>query len=183
MNEALHEPAEETLVVERRRAVGFLMRTARIVQKHEIEIGAIAELETRELAVADDGKPRFTQRRSAPRRAVLRDELVARGAQRKIEHELGSIRQPVADLHERQRAEAVRDGNAEQRGALEHADRIEHGFDIAFGRSLRRAVEQRRQLVARRRRVEDAVVEQLIEQQRLLGDLSREQRAVDDELQ
>ena len=44
-------------------------------------------------------------------------------------------------------------------------------------------LEQRRELRARRRRVEDALVEQLVEQQRLLGDLPRQPRAVGDELE
>ena len=48
---------------------------------------------------------------------------------------------------------------------------------------MRCALEQRRELLARRRRLEDASVEQLVEQHRLLGDLAREPRAVRDELE
>ena len=51
MNEPLHEPREEALVIERRFAVRLLLRAARIVEEHEIEIGAVPELEPAELAV------------------------------------------------------------------------------------------------------------------------------------
>src|SRR5216110_1891965 len=63
VNQALHEPRKEPLVVERRRAVGLLLLTARIVQEHEIQIRAVAELEAAELAVANDRETGLARRR------------------------------------------------------------------------------------------------------------------------
>ena len=181
VNQALHEAAEEALVVERRIAVGLLLRAARVVQEHEVEIGPVAELEPRELAVADDRKTGLARRRAAARRAVLRDELAARGTQRIIEHELGGIRQPVADLHQRQRAQPIGDARCERSPCVGTRESRRASLRRRRADALRRALEQGRELVARRRRIEDAVVEQLVEQQRLLGDLPRQPRAVGDE--
>ena len=139
-------------------AVGLLLGAARVVQEDEIEIGAVAELEPRELAVADDGEAGLARRRAAARRAVFRDELAPRGAQRVVEHELCRVGQPIADFHQRQRAQPVGNGDAEDRRALEHADRVEHRFDVASAAPLKvSALEQRCELLARRRRVEHAV--------------------------
>ena len=117
------------------------------------------------------------------RRAVLRHELVPRRPQRIVEHELGRIRQPIADFHQRQRPQAIGHRDAKDRRALKHANRVEHRFGVAFAHAERQPLEQRGELRARRRRIEDAVVEQLVEQQRLLGDLPREPRAARDERQ
>ena len=125
----------------------------------------------------------LARRRAAARRAVLRDELGARHAERIVEHELGGVRQPVTDLHDRQRAEAIRDRDAKHRRTLEHADCFERGLGVAGRHVARGALEQCRELGARGRRVEHALVQQFVEQQRLLGELPRKPRAVDDEFQ
>ena len=181
VNEPLHEAAEEAFVLERRHAVGLLLGAARVVQEDEIEVRAVAELEARELAVADDGEAGCARRRTASRRAVFRDELAPCGAQRVVEHELCRVGQPIADFHERQRPQPVGNADLENRRSLEHADRLEHRFDFPIRDTLRRALEQRCELFARWRRLEHTRIEQLVEQQRLLRDLAREPGASGDE--
>src|SRR5262245_7752376 len=102
VDEPLHETTEEALVVERRHAVGLLLLAARVVQEDEIEIRAVTELEAGKLAIADDGETGVARRRTATRLAVLRGELLPRRTQRVVEHELGRVREPITDLHERQ---------------------------------------------------------------------------------
>src|SRR6185503_9980531 len=162
MDEPLYEAAEEALVVERRHTIGLLLSAARIVQEDEIEVGAVTELEARKLAVANHREPRIAQRWTATRLAVLRRELAPSGAQRVVENELGRVGQPIADLHERQRSQPVGDGDAEYRRALKYADRVQHLLHVAIRDTLGRALEQRRELLARRRRLEHASIEQLV---------------------
>src|SRR4051812_41479544 len=107
MNQPLDEPREEALVFQRRLAIRLLLRAARVVQEHEVEIGAVAELEAAELAVADYREADCARRRPGERRAVLVCELAPRHSERMLEHELRGVGEPVADLHQRQRAESV----------------------------------------------------------------------------
>src|SRR2546423_11888717 len=52
VHDALREPHEEQLVVDGARAAGLLMLAVRVVQEHEVQIRAVAELHAAELAVA-----------------------------------------------------------------------------------------------------------------------------------
>src|SRR5690606_40819060 len=90
---------------------------------------------------------------------------------------LSRFGQPIADFHDRQSSEAVRDRDAEDRRALEHADRLDRRLAVVAVDVAQDAREQRLELLTRRRRVEDPRVEQLVEQQRMLGELAREPRA------
>ena len=58
---------EEHGVVERLRAVGLLLLTGRVMQEHQIQVGAVTQLQATELAVGDDGKARRARRRRSRR--------------------------------------------------------------------------------------------------------------------
>ena len=53
---------EEHRVLERLRAVGLLGLARGVVQEHEVEVRAVAELEAAELAVGDDAELRVARR-------------------------------------------------------------------------------------------------------------------------
>src|SRR5690606_26920255 len=122
--------------------------------------------------VADHGEARLARRRTAERPAVLRRKLAPGRAQREIDDELGRVRQAIADFHDRQRTQAVRDGDAEDRRALEYAYRFDRRLAVAAVDVAQHAREQGLELLARGRRIEDAGVEQLVEQQRVFRKLA-----------
>ena len=53
MHEALSEALKEQCVVDRLRSVGALRLAARVVQEHQVQVGAVTELQAAELAVRD----------------------------------------------------------------------------------------------------------------------------------
>ncbi len=140
---------EESLVVERRHAVGLLQLASRIVQEDEVEVGPVPELEARQLAVADDGKAGLARRRAAARRAVLRDELAPRlrAASNRATSSAVSVSRSLTFIS----------GNAPSRSATAMRKiAVRWNTRIAFERrsaspsrdALRAALEQRRELVA-----------------------------------
>ena len=56
MYQSTYQATEEEAIVEWLVTIGRLFRAARIVQEHNIEIGAIGELESAQFAVGDDAK-------------------------------------------------------------------------------------------------------------------------------
>ena len=74
VHQPLREAHEEHLVVDAARPFGLLLRAARVVQEHQIEIRAVAELHAAELAVADHaeshGAARCRPRRTSACRAA-----------------------------------------------------------------------------------------------------------------
>src|SRR6202035_4550571 len=61
MHDALSQAQKEDAVVERARSRGLLNLAARIVQKDQIEIGAITQLQASQLAVTGDGDAYLAQ--------------------------------------------------------------------------------------------------------------------------
>ena len=64
MHDALREADKEDLVIDRASPVGLLALAARVVEKHEIQIGGVTELHAAQLAVT--GRSIRTSRRPAP---------------------------------------------------------------------------------------------------------------------
>ena len=121
--------------------------------------------------------------RTAHRHAVPRDDLLPGEIERLLRQQFGQVRQPVADLHQRQAASEVRDGDAEHRRALE----LPQGLDLFLGivgGAVRHAIAQLDgQFGTRRRRVEQPLVEQFVEQQRKRRDLVRQELRMRAELE
>src|SRR5690606_34048739 len=59
VDQALDQAREEPRVVERGGPRRLLVAAGRVVQEHEVEVRAVAELEAAELAVADHGEAGF----------------------------------------------------------------------------------------------------------------------------
>ena len=100
-----------------------------------------------------------------------RNDLLPRQVERFLHEQFGQVRQAVAHLHQRQAAREVRNGDAEHRCALE----LPQGFDLFLGivdRAVRHPIVQLDgQFGPRRRRVEQPLIEQFVEQQRERRDL------------
>ena len=60
VNDALTQAIEELRAVDGFFAVSFCVRVA-VVDKHQIKIGAVAQLDTADLAIADDDKIRIAE--------------------------------------------------------------------------------------------------------------------------
>ena len=183
VHEALHEPCKKHCVVERPEPVRFLVRPAAIVNEHQVEVRAITQFETAELAVTDDAQARGARRFAVHGHAVPRHEFAPGGVEREVEQDFRRIGQPVADLHQRQVPEAVGDRDPEHCSTLELAHGFKRGFDILGIEPADLLGHEPVQLLARRRRLEQSRIEQLVQQQGVFGDLPAQQRARTCEIQ
>src|SRR5215471_1950249 len=131
VNDALREPHEEQLVVDRPGAARLLVLAVRVVQEHEVEVRGITELHAAELAVADRTHVHRTHRLplAAAGHAELRGDLPPAELHRALDDQLGNIGEPVAHVHERQQVGEVGHRDAEQGGALE----LPQSFDLLLG--------------------------------------------------
>ena len=128
VHEALAEPLEEQSVVDRLRAIGALRLAARVVQEHQVQVRAVAELQAAELAVRDHDHVRDARRAArvgVTRHAVPRLDLRPRQHQRFLHDQLGDVGETIADLHQRQAADQIGDRDPEQGRALELAQQLD----------------------------------------------------------
>ena len=95
--------------------------------------------------------------------------------QRLLNDQLGDVGEPVADLHDRQPAAQVGHRDAEDRRALELSQELHLVLGILGSGAGHPAAKLRGELLARRDRIDQTLVEQLIEQQRKRGDLLRQE--------
>ena len=172
VHEALREPQEEHLVVDDFRPGRLLRSPARIVQEHEVEIRSVAELHAAELAVARDRDPRGARppsSRSAARRSCA---TVCRQASASACSTISSATSVSRSLTCISGSRPVRSSIATRNVA---ARRNWRSASTCRSSSLAGVLEPRgeflRELGAIRQRLEDARVEQLVEQQRMRGDL------------
>ena len=164
VREPLREPQEEHLVVDDL-GPGGLPRSRAVVQEHEVEIRRIAEFHAAELAVARDPDPRQAGacRIGAARLAVQVHRVAPGERECLLDDQFGNVGQSVADLHERQASGEVQHRDAEGRGAAEMAQRVDPQLLVGSG-VLEARREFLRELRTVRQRLEDARIEQLVEQ-------------------
>ena len=115
---------------------------------------------------------------AAHRHAELRGQLLPGELQRSLQDQLGQVGQAVADLHDRQAGKQVRDRETKERRALklpQPLDQLLLVVRIDAGHALRQIGRERSAI---RRMLEDARIDQLIEQQRMRGDLIGQKIAV-----
>ena len=152
------------------------------MQKHQVEIGAVAELHAAELAVAHRADAHGRAARSARRTSARRTARViccqAR-LQRALDDELGDVGEPIADLHDRQAPGQIGDRDTEYRRALEVPQRLDLVLRIIVAQLLHaREVQVAREIGALGKLGQQALIDQLIEQQRIGGDLLHQKVAV-----
>ncbi len=157
--EPLAEPRVAQLLLFGRRIVG-----GDVEQEHEVEIGRVAELLSPELAVADDGEP--GRRRGATR------EVRPTGRERRFENDVRQHRQVVRQPLDGQAAEEVLREQAKGLRMLEMAQHVHLMLGI-----VRPVAKQPRELGPPRVPIglgeQRARVEQLVEQQRIAGEVVR----------
>src|SRR6185437_966061 len=180
VHDALRQAYEKQLVVDRLGAARLLALAARVVQEHQVQVRGIAELHAAELAVADGADAHVAHDRAviAPRRAELRADLPPAERHGALDDELGEVGESVAHLHERQHARDVGDRHPEQGGALELAQRLHLLLRIVLAQLLETLLELGGAAGAGRQLRQQPLVDQLIEQQRIRGDLRRQELAV-----
>src|SRR3954465_2751100 len=106
MDQSLSQALKEDRVFDRCFAIRALLFTARVVQEHQVEIGAITQLKTTQLAVSDDnhaGSLHFAL--AKPGYAVSRSDLCPGQRQRLGHDELSNVGETIAHFHQRQSAE------------------------------------------------------------------------------
>ena len=175
VHEPLSESQEEDLIVHHLRAARLLPLACGVVKKDEIEVRGVAKLHAAELAVAGDPEPHgaLLSFVLAARLAVLRGRVPECQRERLIDDQLGHVRQPVADPHQRQPAGEIQHRDPKHRRPPELAERVHAKFLVA-SRMLQPGRELLRKLPAVRKGLEHARVEQLVEQERMRGDLAGE---------
>src|ERR1700726_176007 len=143
------------------------------MQENEVEIRGVAELHATELAVADGADAHGTPlcARTAHRRTKLRAHLLPAELQRLLHDELGYVSEAIAHLHERQPATQVRHGDAEDGGALEGTQRLDLTLRIIVPHLLHDELEIAREIRPLGQLREQALINKLIEQQRIGGNL------------
>ena len=155
------------------------------MQKYEIEIGSVTELESAQLAIANNRKSGLVQFRRVAmcRSTVLDHELLPAHIQRQLQHELSRIGLSVADLHERQSAESIGNRNTKHGGSLKLAHRVERRLNIVSAKVADVSTQTVNQFLAGWRFVEQPCIEKLVEQQGMLGHLLRKHGALAREAQ
>src|SRR6185437_3811853 len=92
--------------------------------------------------------------------------------------ELGNLREPVADPHHRYASGEVRNRNPEDCGALKVTERLDLVLRIIPLELLYGGLQLTPQCLALRKRRQQPFIDQLIEQQRIGGDLADQKLAV-----
>ncbi len=172
MNQLTNQAPEEQPVIERLVAVSHLFRAARVVQKHDVEIGTVRQLEPAELAISNDAEAGRVRDpvHLVTRLAVTRGQVEPRNPQRLLENRLRKPCQTVAHFHDRQRAAEIRDRNTKHHRALILGDCLHTRFAVtAIGANPR--LHLALNAVPRDRIDIEARIEQLVEQHRQARDL------------
>ena len=99
MDDPLAQTGEKLRTVDGLGAIGFSIRVA-IVDKHQVQIRAMPQLDTAHLAVADNNKAGVAQAAVGTLRgAVLGHGLAPGQGQYLFQNGFGQPRQVIADLH------------------------------------------------------------------------------------
>ncbi len=177
MHDALPQAQEEHDIVERTLALGLLNGTARIVQKHQIKIGAIPEFQTSQLAVTGDGHPYRPQSRfrvAAVGDAIGVRHLLPGQLHTALNDEFGDVGEPVTHLHQRQPPRQIGERHRENGHLLELPQCLDLPFRIIRGQPLGARGECPHETLARRQFIERLGIDQLVQQQREIGNLPRQ---------
>src|ERR1700683_492420 len=180
MDDALSETQEEHDIVDLAFAPRLLNFAARIVQKHEIEIRAVAELQAAELAVTSHGDLHDASVRvavAAVRYPVDLRHLSPSEIHAALNDEFGNVGEPVADRHQRQASGEVRERHRKYRDLLELPQSLDLPFRIIGGQPLGARGQFTGKTCARGDLIEGFGVDQLVEQQGKIGDLTRQEAA------
>ncbi len=174
VNDPLCEPYEEQLVVDRAGAGCFLPLTARVVQKHEVEIRRVAQFHATELAVADtaDRDLSLLLALAPMRRPELMRDLAPGQLHRPLHDQLGHFGEPVADSHHGQSPRQVGHRQSEDRRALE----LPEGFDLMLRFVVLHMAHSQLELFLQCGAIgqvrQQTLVDQLVQQQWMGGDLA-----------
>ena len=170
VDQSLHEPEHEDAVIDGLRARSPLRLATGVMQEDHVQVGTVTQLQAAELAVTDDREahppPRFAL--AAHGRAMALGHLRVSHVQGVRQDQLGGVGEPVADLHQRQVRHPVGDRDPEHRAALKRAHDLELRFKVVGHAHADRLVQRFLQFLAGGRGVENALVEQFVEQQRML---------------
>ncbi len=184
VHDPLCEPHEKQLIVDGPRAGGFLALTPGVVQEHQIQIRRITQLDATELAVADraNGDLAALGALAAERRAELCRDLVPGELHGLFDNQLGHFGQAIADAHDRQPTCQVRHRHPEDCRSLELSQR----FDLMLGVVLLNVAHSQLELFRKRRTIgqlrQQPRVDELIQEHRVRGDLTREEIPVPTQL-
>ena len=176
MHDALRETREVARAVERPSAVGLVLRECAVVEEYEIEIRTETELGTAEAAVRDYGES--GRIRTAGRQAPVRgDEIALGNPQDRRQHDFGDAGE-CAGRGRRVDAPAKKcEADAEQCGLARFLDQLDFGFGIRTVERRETALQLGRDRIAIRRRGVDAIVEKIVEQERMRDHAIGEERA------
>ncbi|MNJ34097.1 hypothetical protein D3C77_287960 [compost metagenome] len=177
VNDALAQAGEELGAVDRLGTVGFGLRIT-VVDEHQIKVRAMAELDTADLAVADNNEARITQAAITALGLAMAGYGLAPGqGQHLVEDGFGQPGQVVADLHQRQVAGDFRGGYPQAVGQLEVTQRLHLLLEVVLGDTREPLAQFGRQLRRLGRAEQATFVEQFVQQQREAGDLLGDPRA------
>jgi hypothetical protein len=150
MHDTLPQSQEKDSVVERTRGRSLLDFAARIVQKDQIEIGAISELQPSQLAVAGNGDSHWPPLRIAAAvwDAVDLRHLLPREIHAALNYQFRNVGQPIAHLHERQPPREVCKRHFEYRRFLKLPQRLHLPLGIVGGQPFGACGELLRKILA-----------------------------------
>ncbi|MCY1404417.1 hypothetical protein D9M71_196250 [compost metagenome] len=171
VNDPLAQTREKLRTVDWLGAIGFGLGIT-IMDKHQVQVRTMAQLETTHLTVTDDHEARITQTAVATLGlTILGHGLTPGQGQHLFQNGLGQPGQIIADLHQWQAAGNFRSRHAQAVGQLEMTQGLHLLFKIVFGDPRQALAQFGRQFRGQGRAEEAALVEQLIEQQRETGNL------------
>ena len=171
MDNALTEAGKEHLAGYGLGAVGGRIGVG-IVDKYQIQIRTMAQLDTPQLAVADNNKILSTATAVAAQRlAVARYQVAPRQLQYVLEDDFGDQRQIIAHLHQRQSLGGFGGGNTQHMGQPKIAQRVHMTLEVIPFQAQHLLTQSVAQGALVRHPVEPGDIVQLIQQHRVTGEL------------
>ncbi len=173
----LPQPGEELATLDRSLTIGIGLRIT-VVDKHQIQIGAMPQLNTADLAITNNDEIQLAARPVGPRRAAVACDHLAPGQhQHLLQDRFRHPGQVITYLHQRQGARNFRSSNAQHVRPLEIAQGFHLLFKIVLGDAQQLLAQLVGQLLCDRWPVKSSGVQQLIQHHRVAGNLLGDPRA------
>ena len=136
VNDALPQASKKDRGVQRARAIGGALAVA-VVQEHQIEIRAVAQLDAAQLAIANDQKRRLTVI-TARGHAMLAGQVLPGHGQHRFQNHFRNEGEVIAHFHQMPRTDHIRCRHVQHLGVLEDPQCFQLRLFVILGQAIER---------------------------------------------